>query len=79
MKTFSNQIVQSGSNCISINVSHNNVPFGIIRTFRDTKTDQSPWQAIPLKGLHKDFWGIAGKPATKKEALEFAKQYMASL
>lgn len=76
MITFSKQIKKLGSNCITINVSKNGQPYGIIRTFKDTKFNHSPWQVILLDGRTEDFWGIWRNTASKREALKKAKAFV---
>lgn len=74
MITFSKQITHKGSNSIQINVEKNGAPYGIIRTFKETKRDSSPWQVILLDGTYECFWGEWGKSESKRKALEKAKK-----
>lgn len=73
MITFSKIQSHPGSNVYHVNIDRNGEPLGVIRKFKNNKTDTSPWQVILLDGTYENFWG------NKAQGLKAAKKFVKSL
>jgi len=72
MITFSKIRNANGSTRQYIEVSKDGKPFGSLWTYKESRTDQHPWQARTLNDQHKVFWNTSDK----KRALEAAKNWI---
>lgn len=68
--TFNRIARAHGSNQTKIEVDRNGRPWGMVWTFRNTRTETHPWHAKALNGEHKAFYEADGG---LRAAMDFIK------
>lgn len=74
--TFSKIQKKPGSTKLSIEVSRDGKPFGLIWSWPDTRTECHPWHAKTVAGAHTCVWGDHDGAGTKTAAKEVMMQWM---